>query len=197
MTDQQKWDEAEENMKQLEEFDTAFYGVSVDRLREIRKMPLKCYWSLSELEKHYWIKTLVRHGENENSLRKCIAILDKDKTQKRLNKQIDILVDALKKTTTDRPKKDTDKLPDIKGMKPFEKVWLSLRTTPKGKTVKYGEDIYPTQRELAEIMGVGVMKLNRLEKRMEAREDIKQYFAFHGISVRNPRGATVTKRKID
>lgn len=194
MTDQQKWDEAEANMIQLEETDTVFYGVSVERLREIRGMALQSYWSLTELEKHYWIFTMERHGHNADKLLKCIALLEKEEIEKRLNSQINIVVDALKKTSVKPSKKEADNMPDIANMTYYEKGWLALRTTPK-KERQYKTPVYPSQRELADIMGVDVMKLNRLEKRMEARADIKRYFAVLGISGRKARGATVTKRK--
>lgn len=201
MTTQEEWDIAEKNMIQLEEVDTWFYGVSVERLREIRILPIQGYWTLSDSEKHYWLRTAERHGDNIDRLKVFIANIEKDDMQIVLADQIrkmgagnKLLGDALKKALTKQAKKVNENTPNTDNMTETEKEWLSLRITPK-KERKYKPDIYPGQRDLAKAMGLGVMAINKIEKDMEARDDIKRFFDVLGITGRKPRGATYTKRK--
>lgn len=85
MTNQERWDKAEENARQLEEIDAWFYSLSAERLREIRQLPFSGYKALSEYEKHYWVTTQERRGENADNLKKAIAIYDKDDAEARLS----------------------------------------------------------------------------------------------------------------
>ncbi|GEM_PF-5217930 len=123
---------------------------------------------------------------DERRLRRLVASLGAG------NKQ---LRGALGRRFASQLEKVTQVTPRPDSMTETEALWLALRIEPTRKTVKYAEDLHPTQRELAEAMEMGVMDVNRLEKRMMARDDIRQFFAVLGIKARKPRGATVTTRK--
>lgn len=78
--------------------------------------------------------------------------------------------------------------PDLKSMTSEERVWLALRISKKGETKKYGTALYPSQTDIARAMSVHRQRVYRIEKKMEARHDIRRFLDALNIPPRKKRG---------
>jgi len=87
------------------------------------------------------------------------------------------------------------KLQCIKAMRltALEYQWLMLRTTPKEQQAKSGATKYCSQREIAKALGVSKQAVYRMERRLEPREDIREYLRQECVPPRDPKGSKVRR----
>jgi len=96
--------------------------------------------------------------------------------------------------------RSAEQVKDVKSMSLTDEqdLWLRHRITPTGLQTKEGRTKHPSQREIAAAMDVSKQSIYRLEKTMEAREDVRAFLAKRNVPLRKPRGnrtMPVTKRK--